>query len=320
MHLIIDNYAVKIEVEDEQFKISTEENVRFASALKISSINILKPCLITTSALVLAAKNQVPVLLYNHTGDVEAWVWSAQYGSIATLRRNQVYFTQSKQGLLWMQNLLQQKFQLQISNLKWLANRIPSFAIEIQQTIAKMQTFDAQHNELELEKLRAKEAYLAREYWQQIAVSMERYTSFENREKRNAEQTFNQYINYAYGILYGIVESSLLMTGVDPYMGILHIDRHDKPALAFDHIEPFRPWIDKLVMELYITQQICDDDIEIDEENKEIIVLSKRKLLIDAFFKLMGEKAQLHHKRYKRIDHIHYCSQQLANQLKAYTP
>ena len=318
MHLIIDNYAVKIEVEDEQFKICNEANIRMVSALKLSSINLLKPCVITTSALVLAAKNQVPVLIYNHIGDVEAWLWSAQYGTIASLRRNQIYYTESQDGLQWINELLYQKTQAQISNLKWLANRIETHATTINDTIQKIQNIQKNYTELEPEKLRVKEGYIAREYWSQLAECLNKYTGFTNRENRNAEQTFNRYINYAYGILYGIVESSLLMTGVDPYMGILHIDRHDKPAMAFDHIEPFRPWIDKLVIELFMQEKITDNDTEIDEYNNEIILLSKRKLLIDAFFEMMNEKAQLNNKRYKRIDHIHYLSQQLANKIKAY--
>lgn len=318
MHLIIDNYAVRIEVEDEQFKICNEDNIRFVSALKLSSINLLKPCVLTTSALILAAKNQVPVLIYNNIGDVEAWLWSPQYGTIATLRRNQIYYTESNEGLHWINELLNQKTQAQVSNLKWLANRIEIHAIAINKTIQKIQSIQKNYNELEPEKLRAKEGYIAREYWSQLAECLNKYTEFTNRENRNAAQTFNRYINYAYGILYGIVESSLLMTGVDPYMGILHIDRHDKPAMAFDHIEPFRPWIDKLVIELFMQEKINDNDTEIDEHNNEIILLSKRKILIDAFFEMMNEKAQLNNKRYKRIDHIHYLSQQLANKIKAF--
>ncbi len=318
MHLIIDNYAVKIEVEDEQFKICNEDNIRLVSALRLSSINLLKPCVITTSALVLAAKNQVPVLIYNHIGDVEAWLWSPQYGTIASLRRNQIYFTESTDGLQWINELLSEKTQAQISNLKWLANRVETHANAINNTIQKIQQIQKNYTELDIEKLRAKEGYIAREYWSQLAECLTKYTNFTNRENRNAEQTFNRYINYAYGILYSIVESSLLMTGVDPYMGILHIDRYDKPVMAFDHIEPFRPWIDKLVIELFMQEKITDNDIETDEQNKEILLLSKRKLLIDTFFTFMNEKAQLNSKRYKQIDHIHYLSQQLANRIKAY--
>lgn len=318
MHLIIDNYAVKIEVEDEQFKICNEDNTRMVSALKISSINLLKPCTITTSALLLAANNQVPVLIYNHTGDVEAWLWSPQYGTIATLRRNQIYYTESKAGINWINELLYQKTQTQLSNLKWMANRIEMHANDINETIRKINYIQKNFNESEPEKIRAKEGYIAREYWNQLANCLSKYTNFTNRENRNAEQTFNRYINYGYGILYGIVESSLLMTGVDPYMGILHIDRHDKPAMAFDHIEPFRPWVDKMVIELFMQEKISDGDIETDEQNNEVILLSKRKLLLNTFFQFMNEKAQLNNKRYKRIDHIHYLSQQLANKIKAF--
>lgn len=323
MHLIIDNYGAQIEIEDGMFRINIGENTRNISPLKINSINILKPASISTTALLTASQHQIPVLIYNSTGDVEAWLWSPSYNNIASLRRSQLLFTDSLIGLDWVTNVLKQKMQLQISNLKWLANRHPSKNSIIQLTINKIIEFEIQTQPKTPELIRAKEGYISKLYWSMLGECLQAFTSFKGREKQGTSQPFNLYLNYAYGILYGIVESSLLMTGLDPYTGILHIDRYNRPSLVFDHIEPFRPWIDKMLLELFLSKQLCDEDVRpaTDEEQEKSgypLVLIKKKLLIDTFFTLMDEKAQLLHKRYKRIDHIHYLSRQLANEIKNY--
>lgn len=51
-------------------------------------------------------------------------------------------------------------------------------------------------------------------------------------------------------MLYGVVESAIFASGLDPYLGILHADEYKKPTFAFDLIEPFRPWVDALIAQL----------------------------------------------------------------------
>ncbi|MER3513307.1 MAG: CRISPR-associated endonuclease Cas1, partial [Chloroflexota bacterium] len=46
--------------------------------------------------------------------------------------------------------------------------------------------------------------------------------------------------NYGYGILYGQVERALVLAGLDPYAGFIHVDRPGKPSLVLDLIEEFR--------------------------------------------------------------------------------
>jgi len=46
-----------------------------------------------------------------------------------------------------------------------------------------------------------------------------------------------------------VVETGLFAAGLDPHLGILHVDAYRKPTLAFDMIEPFRPWCDRLLIE-----------------------------------------------------------------------
>lgn len=51
-------------------------------------------------------------------------------------------------------------------------------------------------------------------------------------------------------MLYPAVEGAVFAAGLDPYMGVLHAEGYDRPALTFDLIEPFRPWADELLVDL----------------------------------------------------------------------
>jgi CRISPR-associated protein Cas1 len=317
MHVIIDEYGVKIEVEAASFRISNKETSRLLSPVKLESINLLKHCNITTAALVLAAENKIPVLIYNRYGKVKAWVWSPYYGNIATIRKKQVYFVDSKVALEWIRNILLAKAKKQLANLKWLGDRLvspPSFP----KVLTKVENSISELEKTALSKvnIRYKESKIALLYWESIGTIISKKTSFTKREKQSAKQPLNVAINYAYGILYGLVEASLLMVGLDSTMGILHIDRYKRPAMVFDHIEPFRPWIDRMVMDLFIRKELVAEYFEEDDLGHTIILKQGKKILVSRFFEFIDEKALLNGKRIKRHDHIHYQSALLVKEIK----
>ncbi len=57
-------------------------------------------------------------------------------------------------------------------------------------------------------------------------------------------------------MLYTVVEAAIFSVGLDPYLGIWHADQYNKPTLSYDLIEPFRPWMDALLIE-----QCLDDEL-----------------------------------------------------------
>ncbi len=69
---------------------------------------------------------------------------------------------------------------------------------------------------------------------------------------RGAKDPVNSCLNYAYGILYGQIERCLVLAGLDPYAGFLHVDRPGKPSLCLDFIEEFRPVVvDRTVIGMF---------------------------------------------------------------------
>jgi len=99
--------------------------------------------------------------------------------------------------------------------------------------------------------LLAVEGAAGRLYWRgfQLLVGAER---FEGRRHRGAADPVNAALNYGYGILYSKVWASLMVAGLEPFAGFLHVDRPGKPSLVLDVVEEYRqPVVDRTVVAIF---------------------------------------------------------------------
>lgn len=60
----------------------------------------------------------------------------------------------------------------------------------------------------------------------------------------------NGLFNYGYAILRAVVARSLVMSGLLPTLGIHHHNRYNAYCLADDIMEPYRPYVDHLVLDI----------------------------------------------------------------------
>ena len=60
----------------------------------------------------------------------------------------------------------------------------------------------------------------------------------------------NNLLNYGYAIVRAIVARALVSSGLLPVCGIFHRNKYNPYCLADDIMEPYRPFVDKLVMEI----------------------------------------------------------------------
>ncbi len=75
---------------------------------------------------------------------------------------------------------------------------------------------------------------------------------FAARHHRGAEDPVNAALNYGYGILYSKVWAALMVAGLEPFAGFLHVDRPGKPSLVLDVVEEYRqPVVDRTVIALF---------------------------------------------------------------------
>ena len=88
----------------------------------------------------------------------------------------------------------------------------------------------------------------------------------------------NNLLNYGYAILRAVVARSLVASGLLPTLGIHHHNRYNAYCLADDIMEPYRPFVDRLVYD--ITEQY-GDDVELSKDIKaELLAIPTLDVLI----------------------------------------
>lgn len=88
------------------------------------------------------------------------------------------------------------------------------------------------------------EARAAAYYWRNLFPDIPSFT----REREG--EVPNNFLNYAYAILRATVARALVSSGMLPTLGIHHHNRYNAYCLADDIMEPYRPYVDALVVEL----------------------------------------------------------------------
>ena len=88
------------------------------------------------------------------------------------------------------------------------------------------------------------EARAAAYYWRNIFPRIEGFT----RDRDGIPP--NNLLNYGYAILRAVVARSLVISGLLPTLGIHHHNRYNAYCLADDIMEPYRPYVDELVVGL----------------------------------------------------------------------
>lgn len=88
------------------------------------------------------------------------------------------------------------------------------------------------------------EARAAAFYWQNLFGDIKGF----NRDREGIPP--NNLLNYGYAILRAVVARSLVGSGLLPTFGIHHHNRYNAYCLADDIMEPYRPYVDRLVAEI----------------------------------------------------------------------
>jgi CRISPR-associated protein Cas1 len=282
----------------------------------------MKPCTLSTPAVLLAAQFHIPLLLFNGRGEVEARLWEPHFGSTAHIRLRQLHFSESPKGLEWIVENFGLKLQGQLAVLHFCANRVKAQAASIEEIAGAMQkSFDGLQRQLpDQQALLANEARIGKLYWQGLSLAMEKHLPFEGRSRQPADDPFNCLINYGYGMLYALVETCVLTAGLDPHCGVLHAEQYDRPAFVFDAIEPFRPWIDRLAVEMALAKKIQPAWFEEKEQGMWLAAAGKKEW-IPAVNGCMEERTLFAGRRIKRRDQVQHRMTTLAQYLlKDYQP
>ena len=101
----------------------------------------------------------------------------------------------------------------------------------------------------------------------------------------------NNLLNYGYAILRAVIARSLVGSGLFPTLGIHHHNKYNPYCLADDIMEPYRPYVDRLVLEIIEEEDYYEDltpqlkkrlleipviDIEIERKSSPLMIGAQR--------------------------------------------
>lgn len=324
MQLYLDSYGAYLGVRNGMFYVKPKHGEGRALPLReVNAIFLAKGVRVSTDAMQLAIEAGVPILLIDGIGRPLGQVWSGQFGSISTIRKQQALFSLRIEGVRYVAGLLQRRAEAQGALLAQLQEQAPGAAdwAAGRAVIASMaerhrQAYKFRDPEGLRQSLRGWEGTATRHYFQLLAAALPLAYRFEGRSKRPAYDPFNALLNYLYGMLYPVVELALMKAGLDPYTGILHADEYNRPTLVYDMIEPYRHWAEWTAVQLCAQGRLPPDAFEDSEREGFWLAPPGKNAVIGAFLRYLDEPAFYHGKQRRRALHIDFDALRLATFLK----
>lgn len=327
MQLIINTWGTYVHVKDDMFevRVPVEDNPprkQCIASQKITSVLLSKGAAISTDAIILAMKNNIDIVVLERDGFPVGRFWHSRLGSTTRIRKKQLEASMGKTGVEIVKNQVGTKLQNQVEFLKRLKKHREQKAGEMDGEIAKMEALCQKLAGLQAEKtdeiadtIRGLEGTSGRIYFSLLSSLLAEKYRFNGRSFRPAADSFNAFLNYAYGILYSRVEKALIVAGIDPFVGILHRDDYNKKSMVFDFIEPYRIWADEVVFKLFSAKKVNDSHtspitggITLNDDGK--------ALLVQHFFKFFDEeKVRYKNKNQSRGNILQLDAHALAQQI-----
>ncbi|CAD5249032.1 MULTISPECIES: type II CRISPR-associated endonuclease Cas1 [unclassified Imperialibacter] len=103
-------------------------------------------------------------------------------------------------------------------------------------------------------------------YWKNLFEHVDHFTRHRYGEPPN------NMLNYGYAILRAVVARSLVGSGCLPAMGIHHRNKYNAFCLADDIMEPYRPYVDRLVLDMVHTMEDLPEELGKEEKARLLAV------------------------------------------------
>lgn len=270
MHIYLNSYGTYLHVKDEMFEIRIPESgeqvaqTKYFAAHKLKGIVISVSAALSTDAVALALKHNIDIIFSDRSGHPLGRVWHSKLGSTTLIRKRQLEASLGTDAVYWTLEWLSQKLQNQVDFIKWLKKHRSQHQHYLDDKIARIESLQlamaafaptAQIDQI-AEQIRGIEGTAGRLYFETISYVLPPQYQFEGRSFRPAQDAFNAFLNYAYGVLYSKTEKVLMVAGLDPYVGFLHRDDYNHKSLVYDFIEPYRSYCDMVVFKLFSAKKI----------------------------------------------------------------
>jgi len=306
------------------FRLQKEDVKQDYSCKKVEQILITTRAALSTDAIELAVENNIDIIFLKSTGQPLGRVWHSKLGSISTIRRKQLLLQDHPFGLKLVKLWIVQKLENQIEHLNKLAmNRRDDRRELIKEGNEKIRCQIKNISKINAEKtvddvrdsLQGYEGSSSRVYFETLSQLIPEKHKFNGRSRNPAKDEFNCMLNYGYGILYSSVEKGCILSGLDPYIGIMHTDNYNKKALVFDLVEMYRGYMDEMIFKLFATKKVKGEHFDQVEGGGYYLNQEGKKLLITEYNKEMERKIRYRGRNIKLQNIIQYDCHNIANEI-----
>ena len=318
MNLVLTTFGTYLHRQGEMFIVKVKDESREVSARKVRSILITTGASLSTDAIELALEKNIDVIFLDKFGDPLGRIWHGRPGSTTAIRRAQLRLADTEAGLKLAVLWLLRKLDNQVEFLREARKRRTRLSAEITRDIDALLALQQHLNAVEgtLHELRTTimnlEAQAGRVYWSSVNRLLPEGFRFAARSRNPAQDEFNCLLNYAYGVLYSIVERACVLAGLDPYVGFIHTDHYNKTSLVFDLIECYRIWADETVVGLFAARQVKQDMFD-RLHNGMTLNKQGKAVLMERFEAHLDEGIRYRNRNIKRRDTVQLDCHQLAN-------
>lgn len=253
MQLYLTTYGTYLHVRDGLLEVRIPQegggyDKQSFAAAKVTSVIMTTSCSLSTDAVKLALENNIDIIFADSSGFPLGRVWHSKLGSTTKIRKRQLEASLGPEGVRWTIAWLSAKLGNQaemIKNLKKHRARLGDFLDEKAAKIENLRESirllaEAAAVDAIADTLRGLEGTAGRLYFEALSQALPEEHRFAGRSSRPAQDAFNAFLNYGYGVLYGRVEKALMIAGLDPYVGFLHRDDYNQKSMVYDFIEPYR--------------------------------------------------------------------------------
>lgn len=329
--LVLNQRGSSLSVHNGRYRIRTKEREFYLPVHDVKSICLHAATRLSHEVVMTAIEHNTDVLFIDRKGFPAGRLWGNQFGSIATIRKHQLIFSQSRAGVEWIRTVLLRKLdnqRLVVDLLSALGNdqREP----EREETMHTLTRYKEKIRQVPADDasecfatFRGLEGSASRAYFAQINRFLPVQYRFAKRTYRGAVDAFNCLLNYAYGMLYGQCESALIQVGIDPFVGVMHRDEYNRPVLVYDFIELFRSWADYVVCHLLLQEVVFDEFFDRsgspEEQGNYWLNTTGKRILIQSMNDYLAEVVSVEGLSRSRGQHLVLEAQKLATMLKKLT-
>lgn len=327
MQLFITTFGSFLHIKDGMFQVKyTDENGETVKKKippkKVSSIVLDRGTSLTYEVVKIALSHNIDIVFAEGDGAPIGRVWHSKLGSTTRIRKRQLEASMNAEAIPWVKQWVSDKITNQKNFIKELKKHRKSKKDQINDTLDKMDALFEKIGKLNGEdigdiadSIRGYEGTAGRYYFGLLSSLLSKEYQFNGRSYRPAEDPFNAFLNYGYGILYSRIEKCIMIAGLDPYIGFLHRDDYNQTSFVFDFIEPYRPFVDLTVYRLFSGKKVNQDHYY---EITNGIGLSKegKKLIVEHFIQRFDvEKVRYRSRNQTRMNAIQQDAHSFANSL-----